>query len=392
MNAPRHLLAVWNPSYTRDVMDQHLGILLEWADRWTRGEAGAEDVYVWWAKLRSPRREEELPHLDDVLAVQEQVDQNVETHLYLTDYRSLYVAHLAEVTADEVLEETPREQSHAPEYYPRLGYSADFWFRLFDVRRLVADDTPATIEELKRLHNVHYHGHPVSLYGGIVDLPLVVTRDDERQWFDDRDLMIDGRLWAQEDADRKGETERIARDLRDNLFGRAAWGSFEIATRSFLAAAEATYRARRDDPRYDFTGPAMGYAKALETELNALVFGATRKALADRPPADRETRIDGRAVNLGGRVPHQSLGAMRVLLEKDVIARKALEATLGGPDARWLTGELPGRLKSIVEFRNPAAHDATLDAETVERKRGEILGVGHEGMLVRIARAKMRAG
>jgi hypothetical protein len=42
---------------------------------------------------------------------------------------------------------------------------------VWDIRRLVADDTPAVMEELKRLRNTRYHDRPVSLYGGMVDLP-----------------------------------------------------------------------------------------------------------------------------------------------------------------------------------------------------------------------------
>ena len=87
MTAPTHLLTVWNPSYVDDAMDAHLRVLLRWAERRDRGEAAPDDVYVWWAKLRSPRREGDLPHVDDVLALNEQITADVETHLYLTDYR-----------------------------------------------------------------------------------------------------------------------------------------------------------------------------------------------------------------------------------------------------------------------------------------------------------------
>jgi hypothetical protein len=42
----------------------------------------------------------ELPHAAEIAAIQSQIDDAVETHLYLTDYRSLYVGQLGEVTAD----------------------------------------------------------------------------------------------------------------------------------------------------------------------------------------------------------------------------------------------------------------------------------------------------
>jgi hypothetical protein len=110
---PQHLLTVWNPSYASDAMDDHLRLLIEWADRCRRGEAEAEDVYVWWAKLRSAHRGTPLPHYHDILRIQQQVEADVETHLYLTDYRSLYVGHVDEITADPVMSEHD-ELDHAP--------------------------------------------------------------------------------------------------------------------------------------------------------------------------------------------------------------------------------------------------------------------------------------
>jgi hypothetical protein len=58
------------------------------------GEAEADEVYVWWAKLRSQNRQE--------------------THLDRTDYRSLYVARLAEITDQSPLEGHAGEIDHMP--------------------------------------------------------------------------------------------------------------------------------------------------------------------------------------------------------------------------------------------------------------------------------------
>jgi hypothetical protein len=382
---PLHLLSVWNPSYADDAMDRHLEVLLEWARRRDEGEAQEEDVYVWWGKLRSPRREEPLPHRDEVLSLSEQIAAGIDTHLYLTDHRSLYVARLVEVTDDPVLEETPGELDHMPGYYQ--DHEVDFWFRIWDLRRLVQNDTPAVIEELKRLRNVRYHDRPVSLYGGLVDLPLLVRREEPAGWFDDLELLTGGRRWAERDATLRGETERISRELRHNLLGERVWAALEPATRTFLASAEAVFRARRDDPQFDFSGPVVEYAKAVETELNALVFGPLREALGEKAPDEQRVRIDGRTVDLGGRVSHQSLGTLRNLLEHDGTVRTGLKSALGR-DGKWLVDELPYRLKPIVEMRNPAAHDALADPEEVKHRRRRILGIGCEGLLVRVVKGK----
>ena len=129
---------------------------------------------------------------------------------------------------------------------------------LDDIRRLVADDTVATIEELTRLRNVRYHHAPVSLYGGMTDLPLIVERPEPRHWFADDGSLTEGRLWAEHDLLMRGETDKMSRELRENLFGDDVWRTLEYSTRVFLASAEATFRARRHDPAYDFAPARRG--------------------------------------------------------------------------------------------------------------------------------------
>ena len=262
MTLPHHLVTVWNPSYASDAMD-------------------------------------------------EQVRAGTKTHLYLTDYRSLYVAWVGEITAQHLPREQPEELDHMPSYY--RDQFADFWFQLWDIRRLVADDTPAVIEELKRLHNTRYHDRPVSLYGGMVELPLIVTREDGASWFSDGDVLTDGRLWAQR-----------------------------------------------------------------ESELNALLMPAMRKVLSGKPHSDRSVLLDGRTVDLGVRIPPQSLGTLLVMLEKKPVVQKAVR-TAFPHDHAWLLGELPHCLRRITGIRNPAAHTRAATREGVGEGRNEILGIGGGG-------------
>ena len=385
---PRHLLSVWNPSYADDAMDRHLEVLLRQAAARREGRGDDEDVYVWWAKLRSPNRQEPIPHADEVLALQDQIDAGVETHLYLTDYGSLYVAHLVEVTGDDVPSAWPDERDHMPSYYE--GHEADFWFRLWDIRRLVGRDAPATIEELKKLRNVRYHDRPVSLYGGIVDLPLIVTREDGTSWFADVAALTEGRRWAERDAELRGETERLSAELRDNLLGPDIWEALDPSSRTFLTTAEAIFRARRDDPGFDFSGAALEYTKAIETELNGLLFPTLRRVLGRAPADRREVYAGARLLDLGGRVPHQGLGTMRHLLEKEDVVRTALRTGLPH-DWSWMEGVLPHELEPVLELRNPAAHSRAVGREEMGRWRQNLLGIGCEGLLVRIVRAKLRA-
>lgn len=386
MTAPRHLLTVWNPSYTNDALDNHLAILLHWSAEHRAERVGRDDVYVWWAKIRSKNRDGQLPHHKDVLALDAQVQDGVETHLYLTDYRSLYVAEVGEIT-DEDVRKDEGELGHMPDYYQ--GHAVDFWFRLFDIRRVVTGDTIDVISELKRLRNAGYHDRPVSLYGGMVDLPLIVHTDEPAGWFSDTAALNEGRLWAQQAAENRSDAERMSRDLRDNLFGREMWPRLAPTTRSFLASAEAVFRAHRDDPGFDVSGAAVAYAKAVEAELNALLFPAMRRVLATKPLAEREVREDGRLLDLGGAVPHQTLGTLCHLLEHQDVVQTAVRRVLTH-DHSWVLGVLPREIKPIVALRNAGAHSETTGAAELEEVRRRILGIGREGLLVQLVRVGMR--
>lgn len=246
----------------------------------------ANDVFVWWGKIRSENRQRPLAHFDDVLAVGQSLDgREGEAHLYLSDYRSLYVGELLEITTDDV-----REDVDAPVPACYAGQYCDCWFGLGDIRRLVEDDTLQVIAELKKLRNVHYNDRPVSLYGGMVDLPLVVTRPDGPRFFDRRECeeLLDGKFWAEIDAGQTG-IGAIERELRENLMGDAVWSALTPTARSFIATAEHTLWANRSTPGFDFSGVVLNLAKACEVQANQLLHLALARSTAQ----ERRVKVRG---------------------------------------------------------------------------------------------------
>src|SRR5690242_12031528 len=237
-HATRHLVGVWNPSYAADAMSSTVALLLRRARAHRHGELGEDDIYVWWGKVKSSNRQAPLPHLPDILAMDRglQSDDGAESemHLYLTDYRSLYVGHVAEITADDPRGGDEGKET-VPSFYDESKFNCDCWFRLFDIRRVVADDTVAVVDELKKLRNTRYNDRPVSLYGGMVELPLIVTRADGARYFeqDVRDKLIDGRFWVEFDAERT-EIGKLERELRENVVGEKAWNALDPASRTFV--------------------------------------------------------------------------------------------------------------------------------------------------------------
>ena len=378
----RHLVTVWNPSYAVNAMEQHLAVLLDLAAHVDREALSEDALYVWWGKVRSPNRQTEQAHLEDLRAVAREIAAGTrdETQLYLTDYQSLYVGDVDGIVEGDL---PPRERRHVPAYYAAADLSCDFWFRLRDIRRLVTDDMRGVIEELRLLRNVHYHDRPVSLFGGMVDLPLFVTRPDGKRFFDEleRDAQTDGALWAEFDAEAGAGVAAMERELRENLLGEMAWNALEPTTRVFIATAEKLLREHRTDPAFDF-GPVMtSLSKALEVQVNAVL----RRALAKVPASARRVNLDGRTVDLAAQ---RALGLGQLV---SAIAReRELNAALASAlvNGAWFAGSLPAILDDFRGARNEGTHESRVDRATAERWRNRLLGVGCAGDFVELARVR----
>ena len=377
-----HLVDVWNPSYAADAMTAHLAVLLESARRWAKRETD-EEPYVWWGKVRSPNRQDELKHLPQVLAIAAELaaDEERECHLYLTDYRSLYVGQVDEIRQEDV---RAGDAVHVPGYYSEAGLQCDFWYKLLDIRRIVADDTAVVIARLKTLRNTGYHDRPVSLYGGMVDLPLVVWEEDEETLFDpdDRGPVRDDRLWAEIDAEAVGvgQTER---DLRENLFGDDAWLALDPGARTFIASAEKILRDQRADPAFDYGPVVANLAKAVEVTCNAIL-----RAVAHRIPEHlRTVRVGTDTLKLGTS-GHLTTGQLANVLRGKTPLHRQLRQQLDNGD--WFIDGFPAILGRVADLRNPGVHRAHVFREEVLRVRNALVGVGCQGALVELAKVRPR--
>jgi hypothetical protein len=379
----RHLVGVWNPAYA-DAMDATIELLLSHALAFGSRDGGSEeDVYIWWGKVKSSNRQKPLPHLAEILALDEELNREdgaaQEVHLYLTDYQSLYVAHVGEITADDVRGE---DDDHVPAFYRDEKLNCDCWFRLFDIRRVVTDDTLGVVQELKKLSNTRYNDRPVSIYGGMVELPLIVTRKDGARYFepDVREALTGGKFWVEFDAERTG-IGQMEQELRENLIGEAAWANLDPAARSFVATAESVFRTHRNDAAFDFAPVIVDLAKAFEVQTNLML----RRGLAEVLRAERMANIDGRSVDLAaGQL--LSLGQLAHVIAEEHGINRALKKRL--TNGEWFTSSLPPILRELSELRNPAAHAARVGRAEIATIRNRTMGVGCQGTLVELAKTR----
>jgi hypothetical protein len=365
-------------------MEEHLAPLLRDAAALREKRVRDEDVYVWWGLVHSRNRRTALPHMNSIRAIDEVLsgDDPPETHLYLTDYQSLFVADLAEIRFEAL---SSSEAAHVPSYYASDRLECDCWFKLWDVRRLVADDLLATIEELKRLHSVAYFDRPVSLYGGIVDLPLVVTRPDGQSFFDEdeRDVSTNALLWAEFDAQMGSGIVAVERSLREDLLSDTAWSALDPSVRTFVATAEKVYREHRSDPAFDFAAVIGSFSKALKKQLGSLL----RRVLPKLPKQHRLMNIDGVTVDLTQR-RGLSLSQLVQVLAGDQARGTALAQALvnGG----WLTTPFAAVLDEFRTVRNEGTQERRIDRKTATHWRNEMLGVGCVGQFVELAKVRSK--
>jgi len=380
----RHLLSVWNPSYAANAMEAHLGVLLGRIQAWRDQAAGDDDVYVWWGKIRSENRQQGMARAAELEQLGKELDDDDdrELQLYLTDYRSLYVADVVEITSVEVAES---DAGHVPAYYRQPDIHCDCWFKLRDIRRLVLDDTIGVVQELRLLRNTHYHDRPVSIYGGMVDLPLVVTRPDGRSYFDPAAYapLPEGKYWAEFDAE-AGGTGLMQRELRENLFGDAAWQALDPVARTFVATAEKVFRDHRGDDAFDFQAVLGPLAKAVEVQVNSLLRAAVRNA----PQAIRHVNIDGASVDVATHGSF-SLGQLARVIGGGRELAQHLGARL--ENGSWFSGQLPLVLDDLAKARNPGSHAARVTRDAAQRWRDRLVGVGCQGVLVELGRCRLKS-
>jgi len=380
---PHHLVTFWNPSYTTDALHTHVSVLLDWESRYAAGTAPHDDVFVWWGKVRSGNRQAPMPHLPDVLAINEAIgsDDDGETHLYVTDYRSLFVADIGLITTEDVRITDPH---HVPDYYTNEKLNCDCWFHLSDIRLLVRDDLEAVISELAKLRNVRYNDRPVSIYGGMVDLPLIVSRPDERRFFDERERnqLADGESWARFDSQQAG-VNALEATLRDDHFGVRAWHALDITARRFLASGERVLRENRRDKWADLSHVLVSYAKAIEVQANLIL----RDALRTAPETARRVKLGDATRMLPDALP-LTLGALAYALGGEEQLGRHLRNVLD--NGAWFTAEFAAFLDEFAKVRNCSAHGERIESETVIKWRDRLLGVGSESVMGKLALVKVR--
>ena len=100
-----HVVEVREPVDGAEAMQAHLRVLLNAVKNFRAGRCNEDDIYVWWGHPQGSTDQAGLAALGQLLQLPLESSRNdpgPETHLYLTDFSSLYVAHLGGITKGDI--------------------------------------------------------------------------------------------------------------------------------------------------------------------------------------------------------------------------------------------------------------------------------------------------
>ena len=307
-----------------------------------------------------------------------------ETNLYLCDIWSLCVTpSSARFTSDRWI--TRRGVAHARvlrDGPPRMRL---LLVQTVGLRRLVAGRHYCDHRAAEEVTQRHYYNQPVSLYGGMVNLPLVVTRPDGLNFFDPTAA-------ASRPTPLCGPVRRGGSELRSPR------SSAHCATAS-LASAWNCVRPRRAivhrnggkstatiGPIRPSTGAVVGSFRALEVHV-----GGTLESSSVRENAMmRHMNVDGSTVDLANaRGLSLSRSFMCCPPTRDDGRRWSILSTT------WTVAHTDlfiGGARSVPQVRNDATHGRRIDQRTASSWRNQFLGVGSTdpGHLVQLAEGQLR--
>ena len=360
-----NLLTLYNPYYQKDVIEQHVNILLS--------QDSQSSPKVAFGKIRSKLRNYDHPYEEKLQEIYQSVSKKNYLQLFLTDYSSVYVAKVIGVINDDCFD-------IAPAYYKKKNLDVENWFVISDIRRVVHNDFEQVRDKI--LGNVttpNFGGHHYAIYGNSYVYPLVIEMDSEVDYFENEN---DEFRYFTEIFKSEKRLE-VKKALIDYRFGEEIFYALHPNTQDALISAEIEFQENRDDSLYDFSSVVLKLSKAFEKEiylfLRKLFMELIKK---DKRLGDIEYSVQGLKYKLSDyRNNKPNLGTNKFLLNNQYVKSAIKEYSKDFLLQYFIFVTIPKILNTVQPLRNEAAHgEATSIKECVDL-REKVIGIGESGIL-----------
>lgn len=346
----QNLLILFNPYYQKDVIDSHIAILKE------RGAVG-------FGKIKS-----KLTSLSEYKELDWESFSSVSSHsplqLFLTDYSSLFVAKIVNVSKSI-------SQDIAPSYYQEKGLEVEAWFVIADIIELVHKD----FEKIRDLFLANFTtpdfgNHTYAIYGNSYQYPLKVEMKNEIKYFASSELFYPNIYKSKEFLATK-------HNLLSYVFGDFG-AKLHPESLENLVFAEMEFEANKEDRLYDFSGVAIKYGKAIEME--AYLFFKTLfffLAQSEKEILDIAFEVQGVGHSVADMQSFRpNLGTYKFLLSQPLISQ-----SIENHNLKWIVSGIPANLSIAQKIRNEAAHGEKTSLEGIKTLRNSVLGIGRNRVL-----------
>ena len=245
----QNLLILYNTYYQKNVIKEHLEILLE-KDK------------VAFGKLKSELKNTSHLFEDKLNELIENVNEKNYLQFFLTDYSSIYVAKVIKITKENL-------SNLAPRYYEK--YEVEAWFLIDDMYEIIRNNFESVRAKILANFKTPYYGnYAFTLYGNNYVYPLIVTQKREIDYFLDVEDKLYKNIYKSKDY------LKLKNLFQEYIFGDL---TYPLHPRSLdnLILVEIEYHNYKNDLTYDFNYVVVKYSKIIELEIYFFVRNVFKK-------------------------------------------------------------------------------------------------------------------
>jgi len=361
----QNLLILYNPYYQKDVIEQHIDILL--------GHDSQTFATVAFGKIRSKLRDYDHPYREKLQEIYNSASEKNYLQLFLTDYSSVYVAKVIEVLSDNCL-------NMAPPYYEEKNLDVENWFIISDMRRIVHNDFEQVRDNiLSNFTTPNFDDHHYAIYGNTYVYPLVVNMENSIDYFenDNEDFRYFTEIFKNE------KSLKTKGSLIDYRFGEKTFYALHPNTQDALVSAEIEFHENKLDPLYDFSAVIIKYSKAFEKELYLFMRELFTKLITLNPSLENVPyTVQGRGFKLSDYLKYKpNMGTNNFLLKNNEVKRSVNEHLAVGVLRYFIFSEIPKAIYLVQSIRNESVHGEAASLENCVAMRKTVVGIGINGII-----------
>ena len=365
----KNLIILYNPYYEKDVIEQHLKVLIE-------------NQKVAFGKVRSKLKNIEHNFQDDLENIYKSVDSENYLQLFLTDYSSIYVAKVVKITNEDLYD-------LAPSYYKEKNLEVETWFLIEDICEIVRNDFEKTRDEiLANFTALNFGNHTYGVYGSNYIYPLIVNQKEDRRFFED---LEDGFKYYI-DIFKSPKYLAIKQNLMDFCFSSKYIYSIHPESLTNIISAEIEFEENKSDVTYDFTSVVIKYSKTMEKEIYLFMKELFKVLIKNSKDVENiEYTVTGINYKMSDILLHKpNLGTYKFLIKSNIVENAIKDNFENNSIFFFIKKTVPYYINFLQDIRNEVVHGSIASKDEANTLRNKILGVADDSILTDILKYKKK--